>query len=342
MSRKFLNPFDSSVLTFITLAQNRSFIGTAKSLGRTQSAVSKAIDRLEKQLEMTLVDRTTRPVRLTSEGVYFYEEFSNYANLMQESVRRLKESNMVKPILKVGVVESMTADIAPDLTEQLLKRTSSLTVLSGSSDVLLSHLLQRRLDIVLVSSEFSEEKQIERYYLFSEPSVLLLPNSLPHKASWSWKDLHFCGLPIISASPSLGGGRLNSQYFSRIHESFPSRLFVDLNCLMVEMIKRGQGWALSRPSTMVQTKTSPDVLQIVPMPPPCMSREIYLLVRKGELKEEARKIQNIIREQLLKNFFPLLLKIAPWIEKELIIVTEDGKERISFFDHLRNSEKKKS
>jgi DNA-binding transcriptional LysR family regulator len=60
---------DTALLrTFTVLADTASFSRTAELIGRTQSAVSAQIRKLEDQLGRELFFRTTRAVRLTAEG----------------------------------------------------------------------------------------------------------------------------------------------------------------------------------------------------------------------------------------------------------------------------------
>lgn len=56
------------LLAFATLAQTGSFTLAAEDLGLTQSAVSHSIKALETELNVRLVDRRGRAIRLTSVG----------------------------------------------------------------------------------------------------------------------------------------------------------------------------------------------------------------------------------------------------------------------------------
>ena len=58
---------------FVRVAERRSFVRTATDLGITQSGVSNAINRLEDQLGVRLLARTTRQVSLTEDGAAFFE-----------------------------------------------------------------------------------------------------------------------------------------------------------------------------------------------------------------------------------------------------------------------------
>jgi DNA-binding transcriptional LysR family regulator len=57
---------------FARVAERRSFVAAARDLGITQSGVSNAIGRLEDQLGVRLLARTTRSVNLTDDGAALF------------------------------------------------------------------------------------------------------------------------------------------------------------------------------------------------------------------------------------------------------------------------------
>jgi DNA-binding transcriptional LysR family regulator len=64
-----MHDVDTSLLrTFVTVAETGSFSRTGALIGRSQSAVSGQIRRLEETLGRMLLDRDTRNVRLTGDG----------------------------------------------------------------------------------------------------------------------------------------------------------------------------------------------------------------------------------------------------------------------------------
>ena len=58
---------------FARVAERKSFVRAARDLGITQSGVSNAIGRLEEQLGVRLLARTTRSVGLTDDGAALFE-----------------------------------------------------------------------------------------------------------------------------------------------------------------------------------------------------------------------------------------------------------------------------
>ena len=63
----------NALLVFVKVAETRSFTLAAQRLGLTSSAISKSIARLEQELGVKLLQRSTRLVSLTGEGASFFE-----------------------------------------------------------------------------------------------------------------------------------------------------------------------------------------------------------------------------------------------------------------------------
>ncbi|MEW5510802.1 LysR family transcriptional regulator [Pseudomonas antarctica] len=63
----------SGVIAFVKTAEALSFVGAARTLGISASAVGKNVARLEAELKVRLLHRSTRKVSLTAEGQMFYE-----------------------------------------------------------------------------------------------------------------------------------------------------------------------------------------------------------------------------------------------------------------------------
>ena len=59
---------------FVAVAETRNFTRAAERLHLAQQAVSKSVSQLERELGVTLLERTTREVRLTAAGRDLAEE----------------------------------------------------------------------------------------------------------------------------------------------------------------------------------------------------------------------------------------------------------------------------
>jgi DNA-binding transcriptional LysR family regulator len=76
---------------FVAVAEEKGFRAAGKRLGVTGSAVSHALKRLEERLGITLVQRTTRSVRLTEAGERFYAAVRPLLEDLREAVAEVGE-----------------------------------------------------------------------------------------------------------------------------------------------------------------------------------------------------------------------------------------------------------
>lgn len=82
---------------FICAAQSRTFFDAAEAMHISQSSLSKQIMKLEKELELTLWDRSKRTAVLTPEGEFFYKEalkISRQYHRSLEAVYHFKDSKL--------------------------------------------------------------------------------------------------------------------------------------------------------------------------------------------------------------------------------------------------------
>ena len=68
MTAVFSTESFSSIVHFVTAANSSSFTQAAEQLGISKSAIGKSIQRLEHNLGISLFNRTTRKIGLTTEG----------------------------------------------------------------------------------------------------------------------------------------------------------------------------------------------------------------------------------------------------------------------------------
>jgi DNA-binding transcriptional LysR family regulator len=78
-----ISPAD--MLLFATVVREESFTRAARKLGITKQTISERIRKLEEQLGVRLLERTTRRLRVTGAGVTYYERCSAIAALIDEA-----------------------------------------------------------------------------------------------------------------------------------------------------------------------------------------------------------------------------------------------------------------
>lgn len=103
---------DKLLKTFLAVADHCSFTAAAKELYLAQSAVSKHIHQLEKELQASLFVRDTRMVRLTDAGTRFYREAADLLERMEQAAAALhQESTSLPDRLHFGAFSALSTDI---------------------------------------------------------------------------------------------------------------------------------------------------------------------------------------------------------------------------------------
>ncbi len=80
------------LLALIEISAAGSLAGAARRLGITPAAVSKSLARLEEQLGVRLVQRSTRASRITAEGARFIEKARSALRLLDDAVTEVSQA----------------------------------------------------------------------------------------------------------------------------------------------------------------------------------------------------------------------------------------------------------
>jgi DNA-binding transcriptional LysR family regulator len=108
-------PLDPELLrAFLAVADQRSFTAAAKSLNRTQSAVSSQVKRLEDQLGLKLFARTTTRVDLTAAGDGLIAYARRILSLGEEAVQRLRQHEVAGRV-RLGVMDDYGTIVLPPI-----------------------------------------------------------------------------------------------------------------------------------------------------------------------------------------------------------------------------------
>jgi DNA-binding transcriptional LysR family regulator len=133
--------------TFATVIDCGSITAAAEQLGLTPSAVSRALSKLEEKLGTTLLNRTTRRMKLTEEGEFFLENARHILEQMDALEERLAlrqqspagrlRINAASPFMLHAVVPHIGAfrERYPDIELQLNTNDLNIDLLEQSTDI---------------------------------------------------------------------------------------------------------------------------------------------------------------------------------------------------------------
>jgi len=106
----------SKLRGFHTVAHHRSFRQAAQELGRTQPALTAQIADLEESLGVSLLERTTRQVRLTEAGKEFLVRTRNAIDEIDEACLEIKELvDLQRGHMSMGCIPTIAAHLVPQV-----------------------------------------------------------------------------------------------------------------------------------------------------------------------------------------------------------------------------------
>lgn len=192
-------PFDLYELYLFSLvAKHGSFTKAAEVAGLTQSAITRQIQALEASLSVNLLERTTRKVKVTSAGVFLYQESARLLGDAEQSLKRLKEEfSGARKEIRVGVSRSIALAHLPGLFHANLRHAPDVTyrVSSENSTALLSALDANELDLGVLCPPKRLPTTLRATHRFSDAFTLIAPETahaefvaLPRtkKARYEW------------------------------------------------------------------------------------------------------------------------------------------------------------
>lgn len=326
--------FQARVRIFCVLCEKRSFTEAAKLLKVSQSVVSRNIAELEEDLKVSLFEHNVRPIRLTVAGQSLYRLLSKELNKIDGLLSELRINNALLSPLRVGFVESIARAMSWPVIEKIKKDYSTVSVSTGISTYLLNLLDHDQLDVIVCPDPFSNRNDLDRFFAFREPSIIILPKNTGLDQDLTWERLRFSGLPILQYSSDNSGGKLQQKFFNEMGLSFVCRVEVDINALILDYVAHGVGWCLTRPTTLIQHPELAEKVDVRAMPAPIASREMFVIAQKGHHSLLAAKMASLASEFFKSKIAPEMVKITPWIAPYLYCAGSQPGDRIPVYENL--------
>ena len=191
---------------FAAVAQERSFSRAAVALRLSQPAVSKTVQELERQTQLSLFDRSGRTPQLTEAGNALFaraRELFGIERIAEEELGALR--GLERGVLRVGASTTVATYFLPQLLARFHQQHPGVTlrVVSANTRAIARRLLEGRLDIALVEGPVLHER-ISVIPWREDELVVIAPASHPlvHKRRVRAADL--IDEPFILREPGSG------------------------------------------------------------------------------------------------------------------------------------------
>ncbi len=258
--------------TFLAFANAGSFVAAARTVYRTQSAVTAQMQALEKQLGLTLFDRSTRPPTLTDEGRSFVPKalkvVAEYDRLFSEP-----ETEYLKGNLRLGVVPSVITGMTPRVLVMLRDRYPGLHVelAMGLSAELVDRVRRNLLDIALVSDPLEKGFSLQWSPFLREPLVLVAPIDAPAQPVQDLLEKY----PFIRYTRQAWVGQLIDKQLRQQKLHVRETMMLDTLEAIIGMVHAGMGVSIV-PMRLIEPAGSLPVRRLT-LPGPTMYRTLGLV-----------------------------------------------------------------
>jgi DNA-binding transcriptional LysR family regulator len=279
---------------FLQVAATGSFSRAAALAASTQSAVSKRIGALERQLEARLFERTGRGARLTPAG----RRLLPRAEALTAEIDRLPEfvaddAARLAGVVRLSVQPSVSWPLVGDLVAAARRRHPNLRlqIAEGPTRQIEESLADGRLDLGVVSlppppglGEFEA--------LFDVPLGLVAAAPDPEARRRTIPFARFARLPLVIATMPNGGRVLAEEEARRAGVAL--NVVVELNSIhvMKKLVARGGLYSLAS-SSAVASEIAANELALVRIVAPAIRQTFYLVV--GARRHASPAVQAIAR-----------------------------------------------
>jgi predicted transcriptional regulator len=128
LSHEGTNSNSSLLEQFVALARTKNFTRAAEELNLSQSALSRAIQKLEEQLGQPLFERKPREVVLTDLGELLLERAKHILKLMEDTFSELSEAGR-RGRIRLGAIPTIAPYFLPGLLSSFAKKHPDISVI---------------------------------------------------------------------------------------------------------------------------------------------------------------------------------------------------------------------
>lgn len=286
--------------TFLTVAEHQSISDAARTLELTQPAITKKIKRLEDAVQVTLIDRNTRPLQLTEAGQLLRGRAPSLLSEGRQLMTDMRTlSGRTLQVLRIGMSDTLSEILGAEFIGAMTHYAELVELKSGISPWLETAFRARHFDLAVDSPPFVDTTNLGMSHLFYDPFVIAMPRAM-------------AGQPIkevLQRENYVGYGRSSklgaaiTSTLGRLGVQKPTRFNLDSTQSLLRFVQTGYGWAVTSAFCLLQSPQALNEIHVIPCPE-STPRDFRLLHREGETDEVARDAADRFRavfEQLAQG-----------------------------------------
>lgn len=171
---------------FVSIVDCGSIVMAAERLQQTASGVSRALQRLEAKLNVTLLERTTRKLKLTQEGQLFLGKARRILNDLAEAEDSLlKLDEDISGLIRIDSATPFILHVLVPLMHEFMRKYPNIEIELNNHDQVID-LLEHQTDVAIRFGELNDStlhaKLLcrSRLYIVASPEYLAQRGVLQH------------------------------------------------------------------------------------------------------------------------------------------------------------------
>ncbi len=150
---------------FVSVVESGSFSRAAEQLGQANSAVSRAVKKLEMKLGVSLLNRTTRQLSLTEEGERYFRRVQSILQEMAAAESEIMETrNTPRGLLRIDAATPVVLHFLMPLIKPFRERYPEVTLSLVSSETIIN-LIERKVDVAIRAGTLTDSAYVPGRYL---------------------------------------------------------------------------------------------------------------------------------------------------------------------------------
>jgi LysR family hydrogen peroxide-inducible transcriptional activator len=181
MTDKSFQPTIAGLRAFVAVAEKQHFGSAATILGLSQSTLSQALAALEAGVDTRLVERSTRRVRVTTEGMQLLPFAQAVVEAMEAfTAAAAGAANPLQGSMRLGLIPTVAPYVLPAVLAGLARRLPALTlrVIEDQTERLLAALRDGALDAALIALP-ADAVGVTEIPIYEEDFLLAVPPGHP-------------------------------------------------------------------------------------------------------------------------------------------------------------------
>lgn len=194
---------------FVAVAEELHFGRAAERLDMAQPPLSRAIRNLERQLDVRLLERTTRSVTLTPAGAVLLREARTALDAVTAASRRTRRAGQTVRALRLALKADYDAGLLPQILALYERDHAALAVdpVLGGHGEQAPALRDGRADVALLFTPF-DDRGLDVEPLLTEPRLVAIAATDPLAARLSLCLSDLAGRSLPDGRPADQGGAL--------------------------------------------------------------------------------------------------------------------------------------